>query len=279
MEDEGADGLGKETGREGGNGASGASKRADNGETTDLEAALTGEVAGEDSGGAGVDGTEEETDDGERGDATGGTGNPPKQNLEESRPDSQGVHEGTLAGPARAQRRQGKAPHRDSAPETGCRVSDLRRISAALRDQETDGPAGDRDLRALVGEDEESAQQHDARAQRREDAGELLRLRGGGGCRRRRGRDDGLLVAVVAAGGGLGLVAVEGPEAEGGGAAREAEREEVEEAPAVAAERGDEGGGDEGRDGAADAVAAVHGPEHGGAVAQVRAEDVVDTDI
>lgn len=61
-----------------------------------------------------------------------------------------------------------------ASPETGSDVTDAGGVAAARGDQETDDPAGDRDLGALVGEDEEGAQHDDARPERREHRGELL---------------------------------------------------------------------------------------------------------
>lgn len=76
------------------------------------------------------------------------------------------------------------------------------------------------------------------------------------------------------------LVTAERPVPEGGVEQRQAQRDEVVPAPHVAAScaRDDSRRG-EGSDRAPDAVAAVHGAEHGGAVAQVGAEDVVHGEV
>ena len=54
--------------------------------------------------------------------------------------------------------REQEAAQRDTAPEAGCDVADALGRGVAVGDEEGDDPAGDGDFGALVGEDEEGAE-------------------------------------------------------------------------------------------------------------------------
>lgn len=194
-------------------------------------------------------------------------GHQPHEELEDRRADGGEEHEELLAD-AVSRVREAEPADGDARPEAGRDVAHGFRVAVARRDEEGDDPARDGDFGALVGEDEEGAKEDDADFEGGEHAQELGgRVRCcccglGGGCR------------LGAAGGQVPLVvpkrvgrkhAVEDGEAEG---------DKVVRAPPRLRSR-DERGGDQGSDGAAGPVGAVHEAECGGGVAEGAAEDVV----
>ncbi len=152
---------------------------------------------------------------------------------------------------------------------TGCDVADSSRVAVAVVDEEGDDPAGDGDFGALVGEDEESAEEGCFVAD-----GLLQQLDFGlfvcfGCCPARCGsfeRGEELDGHVL-------FVGTESPPGENEVEGRHAEGDEVEVRPDDAVS--DHAGGHEWADGTSNAVAAVEGAEGGGAVDEVGAENVV----
>lgn len=195
---------------EGRQGAARAPERRHGGQAAHLQAA--GEELGEDGGGAGVDGAEEEADDGDGDGLADDVGHEPDEELEGRRA---GDEEGDGALLAEAVRRVGEqeAAEGDARPEPGGDVADAGgRGGVPVGDEEGDDPARDGDLGALVAEDEEGAQDGGfVRQGRFEVVG--ARGRRGGGVRGRRGGGaeevDGCGVLFVGAEGEVGEAEVE----------------------------------------------------------------------
>lgn len=269
MKDKGASDLSQDTGGEGRDGPAGAAEGADDAHAADLLAA--GEVAREDDGGAGVHGSQQQTDDGEGHGLADDVGHEPDEQLEDGGADDEDVDEPLLADLG-ADGREREPAQRDACPEARRHVADRRGVPVARRDQERDDPARDGDLGTLVGEDEDGAQDHDPRLEGDEHGAHVVDAA-------RYGLGQGVvgLIPLAGAAAELLLVAPEGPGREAEVPQDEAERQQVVAAPEGAGRH--DGGGDDGADGAADAVAAVHGAQHGGAVLEVGAEDVADGEL
>ena len=177
-----------------------------------------------------------------------------------------------------------EAPERDAGPEAGGDVAGREGRGVPVGEQEGDDPAGDGDFGALVGEDEEGAEEGCFVVEGGFEEGAFGgggRWGGGCGCGwwgLRAG--DGVVPRVEERGlgvGEVGFVGSEGPGCEEEVEDGDRDREEVVGRPAVAV--GDERRGDQRADRSAQAVAAVEGAERAGGVGQVGAEDVVERQI
>lgn len=133
----------------------GAAQRAHGGQTTHLQP-LRDEF-GEDGGGAGIDGTEEETDEGDGDGLADDVGDEPDEELERGGADDEG-EDGFFLADLVGRVGEEEAAEGDAAPEAGGDVADTGGGRVPVGDQEGDDPAGDGDFGALVGEDEEGAE-------------------------------------------------------------------------------------------------------------------------
>ena len=124
-------------------------------QTTHLQA--TGNQFAEHGRGARIDRTEQEPHNGDSDGLADDIRHEPDEQLEGGRAGDE--EEGALLlAEAVARVRQQEAAQRDAAPEAGGDVPDARGLAGAVRDEEGDDPAGDGDFGALVGEDEEGAE-------------------------------------------------------------------------------------------------------------------------
>ncbi|PNY23549.1 Uncharacterized protein TCAP_06511 [Tolypocladium capitatum] len=220
-------------------------------------------AAHEDGRGAGVDGPEQQADDGHGHGVAHHVGHPPHEHLEGHGADHKPVDEDLLADALRWTG-QAESAQGDARPETSRDVAHRRRVAAARVDEERDDPARDGHLGALVREDEDGAEQHDAQLQRR-----------------RHSHQEGAILLRLALPRRLALLLFKPPERPERQRQRrdaDAQREDVIPAPEGARGR-HERRRDERARGAADAVAAVQQAEHEGAVLQRAAEDVAHGDV
>ena len=107
--------------------------------------------------GAGVDGTEEEADDGNGDGLADDVGHEPDEQLESRGADDQADDGALLAHPV-GRVREEEAAQGDAGPEARGDVADARGRRVPVGDEEGDDPARDGDLGPLVAEDEEGAQ-------------------------------------------------------------------------------------------------------------------------
>ena len=194
----------------------------------------------------GVDRAQQESHDGDRHRATDHVRDLPREDLEDEGAEREACGEALLA-QARGEVRQCEAAERDAGPEAGGHVADFGWV-AALVDQVGDDPAGFADFGALVGEDEEGADEGravgDGAAEEVEFAWFCCAV--AGGC---------FLQAVGVAVDALLLVAPEGPAGEEEADDAQADCDEEEAGPQDAV--GDHCGRHDGCYGSANAVCAV----------------------
>ena len=107
--------------------------------------------------GGGVDGPEQEADDGHGDGVADGVGHEPDEQLEGRGAEDQG-DDGALLADAVGGVREQEAAEGDAGPEAGGDVADAGGGGVPVGDEEGDDPARDADLGALVAEDEEGAQ-------------------------------------------------------------------------------------------------------------------------
>ncbi|KDN67212.1 hypothetical protein CSUB01_03280 [Colletotrichum sublineola] len=254
--------LGENTRHKWRHGAAGASKRADNAHPAGP--LLPRHPPHEHRRRARVDGPQQQADNGNGHGGPDDVGDPPHEQLEHGGADRREADEELLAH-AVCRVRQAQPADSNARPETRCDVAHRVRVAAAHGDEEGDDPARDGHFGALVREDEERAQQHDADLEGGEHAEELrARVDGSGGLLGGQGPGDEVGVVIPERPGGEG--AVEDGQRQG---------DNVVHAPAGAG-GGDESRDDEGPDGAADAVGAMEEAEGRGGLAQGATEDVVD---
>lgn len=190
----------------------------------------------------------------------------PDEQLEGDGEQREAHHARFLADQVRGVGEQESA-ERDAGPEAGGYVAGGERGGVSVGEQEGDDPAGDGDFGALVGEDEEGAEEGRFVAESCFEGGAFG---GGGRCGGGLGglrAGGGVVCGAEERGLGLGevgLVGSEGPGCEEEVEEGDGEGEEVVSRPAVVV--GDECGGDQRADRPAQAVAAVEGAERAGGV-------------
>ncbi|ODA78169.1 hypothetical protein RJ55_06774 [Drechmeria coniospora] len=221
-------------------------------------------AAHEDGGGAGVDGAQQQADDGHGNGVADNVGHEPDEHLKRHGADDEPVDESLLADPLR-RRRQAEAAEGDARPEAGGDVADGAGVAAAGVDEEGDDPARDGNLGSLVGKDEDGAEQDDAQAEGREHAQQQGRVVRPGPTFAR----GGIL---------LSLKVPKGPQRQRERHHADAEREQVVAAPDGACD-GDERRRDQRARRAAEAVASVQQAEHESAVLQAAAKGVAHGDV
>ena len=155
MQNPRAVGLSQHPSEKWGHGAAAATESAHRGQAAHLQAA--GHEAGENGGGAGVDGTEEETDEGDRDGVADEVGHAPDEDLEGRGTDGEDGDGGLFANVVRGVGEE-EAAACDAGPEARGDVAGVHRGGVSVSDEEGDHPAGDGDFGALVGEDEKGAE-------------------------------------------------------------------------------------------------------------------------
>ena len=150
-------------------------------------------------------------------------GQPPDQQLEQQGPDREDDGAPLLPEPV-GRVRQHEPAQRDAAPEARRDVPDPRGRGVPVLDQEGDDPAGDGHLGALVGEDEERAQDGRPVGEGLFELGPLARRRHAAAGRVAVGRRERLVLG----GRGVDFVRAEGEEGQAEVDERDGEGDEVE---------------------------------------------------
>lgn len=148
--------LRQQTGGKRGSSATGTAKRGDDADSAHLLGPAHGPH--KDGGRTGIHGAQQQADDGDGDGIAHDIGHEPHQQLEDGGADEDAVHKRLLANLLR-RGRQDEPTQGDARPEPRGHVPDPAGVAAARLLQEGDDPAADGHLGALVGEDEERAEE------------------------------------------------------------------------------------------------------------------------